>query len=342
MTAQRLARVARARIDGEWVADALVRLTDTGFRLVPEQAALASRAVPRHELALLPPITDAHVHLGLADLRAGAPSPVARVLDLGWRPDALPGLIDEAVAAHPALAVRFAGAFLTAAGGYPSDRAWAPPGSVVGIADVAAARRAVRDQADAGASVVKVVCSADDGPVLDDACLAAVIAEAHERGLPVVAHAQGAEQAERAIAAGVDVFAHTPWAQRLADEDVRAAAARMVWISTLAMHGRDRDELAFARATDNLARFAAAGGAVVYGTDLGNGTSRLELDEPELAALRQAGIEGTALVEALLATALLPGGPTASAFPPETDDDDAVIANLHRSRPVRLTDLEHA
>ncbi|GEK81108.1 amidohydrolase family protein [Agrococcus baldri] len=348
----RLARVARARIGGTWVADAVLQLTRTGVTPVrPGSAAAATgaeRQLPRHELTLLPPITDAHVHLGLSDAAEPTPTAFARVLDLGWTPAALPGLIEAVAAAHPALEIRFAGPFHAAPGGYPSDRPWAAPGTVAELADAAGAARSIRAQAAAGASVIKVMLNSDDGPVPDDALLAAIVAETHGAGLPLAAHVQGAGQAERALTAGVDILAHTPWTERLSDELVRAAAGRQTWISTLAMHGRDGDETAFARATDNLARFAAAGGAVLYGSDLGNGITRLDLDAHELAALRQAGVEGTALVDALLApprgaphpVALRPGGPTISALPAEVDGDDAVIAALHHARPMRITDLE--
>lgn len=339
MSAPILARVERARIAGHWVTDAVVELSETGMRLVPEGEA-PPRIRRRIQGTLLPPITDAHVHLGLADAARREPTALGRVLDLGWDPDALPGLVGAARAAHRGLDVRVAGPFHAAVGGYPSDRAWAPPGAVAELADAADAQRSIRARAAAGASVIKVALNGADGPVPDDALLAAIAAEAHEAGLPLVAHAQGAGQVERALAAGVDVLAHTPWTERLSDETIDAAAAAQTWISTLAMHGRDGDDLAFARATDNLARFAAAGGAVAYGTDLGNGLSRFDIDPHEIAALRQAGIEGTALVDALLAEWLLPPGPSIGIVPAEVTDDESVIANLHRAGSLPWTWFE--
>ncbi len=340
MTLPIIARVERARIRGHWVTDAVVELGETGMRLVPEGD--APRELPRIEGTLLPPVTDAHVHLGLSEAARREPTALGRVLDLGWAPDALPGLIDAARAAHRGLDVRFAGPFHAAVGGYPSDRAWAPPGAVAELADAADAARSIRAQAARGASAIKVVLNSEPGdgeagPVPDDALLAAIVAEAHAAGLLLAAHVQGGGQAERALAAGVDVLAHTPWTERLPDDVIHGAAASQTWISTLAMHGRDGDELAFARATDNLARFAAAGGAVAYGSDLGNGIARFDLDANELAALRQAGIEGTALVDALLAEWLLPPGPTVSCFASGVDTDAAVLEALPRSQPLPIT-----
>lgn len=336
MTAPVVARVERARIDGRWVADAVVELSEAGMRLVPPDE--APRRISTHlGGALMPPLTDAHVHLGLADASGRSGTALGRVLDLGWAPDALPGVVDAARGAHRGLDVRFAGAFHAAVGGYPSDRDWAPPGAVAELADAADAARSVRAHAATGASVIKVTLHAEAGPVLDDALLAALAGEAHAVGLQLVAHVQGEGMAERALDAGVDVLAHAPWTERLSDAVIRAAAASQTWISTLAMHGRGGDDLGFARATDNLARFAAAGGAVAYGTDLGNGIARLDLDAQEIAALRQAGIEGTALVDALLAERLLPAGPTFGVVSADVHDDESLLANLARARSLPLT-----
>ncbi|WP_072313081.1 hypothetical protein [Agrococcus sp. Marseille-P2731] len=343
-----VARVDRARIAGRWVADAVVELGEAGMRLVPGDEA-PPRIRSRIHGTLLPPITDAHVHLGLADAALAAPTTLGRVLDLGWAPAALPALVEAATAAHRGLDVRFAGPFHAAIGGYPSDRAWAPPGAVAELAGASDAVRSVRAQARAGASVIKVSLNAEAGPVPDAAMLAAIVDEAHAHGLLLVAHAQGPGAAERALAAGVDVLAHAPWTERLSDELIGEAAASQTWISTLAMHERDGDPAALERATDNLARFAAAGGAVAYGTDLGNGLTRFDLDDSEVAALRRAGLDGTALVDALLAEHLLPPGPTVTSCTAAVHDDESLLAALlgpprHRPRPLPHTtfDLEDA
>lgn len=356
-----IVRAELARVEGHWVTDALLALSAQGMRRVREGE--APRRVPRVTGVILPPLTDAHVHVGLAEIDRAQHCGLGRVLDLGWDPRELPDIADAARATHRGLDVRVAGPFHTAVGGYPSDRGWAPAGSVVELADPEAAARAVRalTAPDAGgapdaltASAVKVVLNSDDGPTLDDATLGALVEAARAVSLPVVAHVQGAGQAERAIDAGVAVLAHTPWTEHLPDELIARAAAGQTWISSLAMHSRDRDELAFARAIDNLARFAAAGGAVAYGTDLGNGLGRLDLDQSELAALRQAGIEGTALVDALLAEHLLPAGPTVgvlgaavvrgdgraddkTAATGEVVDDETLLAQLHRVRALPWT-----
>ncbi|MFZ7087009.1 amidohydrolase family protein [Curtobacterium sp. RRHDQ10] len=244
------------------------------------------------ERVVLAPFTDAHVHLGLvplAELRAGG---IARVVDLGWSPTAAAGWAGLT-------GVAVAGGLLGPPGGYPSRAGWAPADAAVPVADADSGREAVVATAALGARVVKVTLNADAGPVWGDDVLRAVVDHAHAEGLPVAAHVQGVGQAERAADAGVDVFAHTPWSERLDDGLVARLAGTTTWISTLDIHGHGRRTPAFRTAQDNLARFAAAGGDVRYGTDLGNGPLPRGLNARELRALADAGLRGETLVAAL-------------------------------------------
>src|SRR5690606_13660539 len=173
----------------------------------------------------------------------------------------------------------------TAIGGYPGDRTWAAGGLFREVA-AGEADAAVAEQVAGGAALVKIALNAEAGPVWPDPLLAEVVGAAHTRGMRVAAHVQGAGQAARALAARVDVFAHTPWTERLDDALVAALARDTTWISTLRIHtGADRD-----RAIDNLRRFHAAGGRVRYGTDMGNGPSSGGIEDDELDALREAGL----------------------------------------------------
>jgi len=200
-----------------------------------------------------------------------------------------------------AVAVEFAGAFLTPVGGYPSDREWAPAGSFREITDATAARAAVAEMADAGASFIKVASNADAGPVFTDDLFRAIVDTASAHGLPVVAHAQGAGEAQRVARLGATHLAHAPFTERLDDTEVAVQAASVVWISTLSIHdgGTPDERHTLATAVDNVRRFDAAGGTVLYGTDMGNGPTPVGLNPTELTALREAGITGTALLRAL-------------------------------------------
>lgn len=252
-----------------------------------------------------PGFLDAHVHLALID-PAGLPSAgIARVLDLGgWPLTASPAATASPDAAG--LEVAYANQFLTAAGGYPSQQSWVLEGSVREVMTVTDAAAAVDEQIASGASVIKVVLNSDAGPVLATDALRAIVASAHEIGVPVVAHVEGVGQTLRAFSAGVDMLAHTPFSERLVDELVDAMASRMTWISTLDIHGWGEPTDDFTRASDNLRRFHAFGGRVLYGTDLGNGPLPVGLNRREIDALLSVGMSPEEVLGALTAT--LPGG----------------------------------
>jgi imidazolonepropionase-like amidohydrolase len=278
---------------------------------------------------VLPGFLDAHVHLALVDPVALPDGGIARVLDLGgWppHPDTAPDAASDSSASAPVpiatraaadagLDVTFAGQFLTAPGGYPSMQGWAPAGSVCEVGTVTDAVAAVDAQCRAGASVIKVMLNSDAGPLLDPDVLQAIVHRAHECDTWVVAHAEGVGQALRAFAAGADLLAHTPFSERIVDELIDAMAGRMTWISTLDIHGWGDYDDDFTRASDNLRRFHAHGGRVLYGTDLGNGPLPLGVNRREIDALLAAGLSPDEVLGAL--TARAPTRPrTGSRLPP--------------------------
>jgi hypothetical protein len=272
----------------------------------------------------LPGVVDRHVHLGLVDRALLAGGPVTEVHDLGWDPREV-----AAWAADPpsGVRVRYAGPFHTAPGGYPTGRSWAPDAAVRHVATPRAAAEAVADVAAAGGFVVKVALHAGM-PLLPDDVLRALVDEAHTGGLRVLVHAEGASQAERAIDAGADALVHVPWTEALPDA-VIARAAHMTWISTFAIHDGPGRPTGLELALDNARRFVAAGGTLVYGTDMGNGPTPVGVNEREIELLGEVGLTGEALLRAVL------GPPSALAleapFPvPETAAD--LIAWLRASR----------
>lgn len=235
---------------------------------------------------ILPGFTDSHVHLGLVDASRLRSHGIARVLDLGWDPEIArtwPGSTD---AGTPVIDI--AGPILTAAHGYPARSGWAPAEACRAVGSVDDVDAAIAEVCAAGARVVKIALNSDDGPTLADDVLAAIVFTAGRAGLPVVCHAQGAGQAARAFEAGVGVLAHTPWTETLSDAVLTRMAERMSWISTLDMHGWGDYGDDFSRAFGNLERFAAFGGMVHYGTDLGNGALPVGLNRRELDALHAA------------------------------------------------------
>ena len=279
---------------GGWRGPSVFEAGADGIRLVTDAGVRPTAHLPG---TVLPGFVDAHVHLGLVDATALSAGGIAAVDDLGWVPDVArtwpgsPGWPE----------VRFAGAFLTAPGGYPTGRRWAPAASVEEITSPSQAPAAIDRQLAAGASFIKVTLNSDVGPVLDDATLHALVGHAHARGTTVTAHAQGSGQAARAFDAGVDRLAHAPWTERLDDALLKAMTPAQSWVSTLDIHGWGDYGEDFAVAADNVRRFHALGGTVVYGTDLGNGPLPLGINERELRAFAAVGIDGDDVVRALVA-----------------------------------------
>jgi imidazolonepropionase-like amidohydrolase len=245
-------------------------------------------------VVLHPAFADHHVHLGLVDATGLAASGIGRVVDLGWSDDV------RSLAESAPVPAAYAGRFVAAPGGYPSASPWAPPRCTSEVAEPRDAAAAVAHQVSLGASVVKTTLNREAGPVPDHATLSAVVVAAGVAGLPVVAHVQGPGMVELALAAGVSALAHTPWTHRLDDEVLaEAVAAGQAWVSTLDIHGYGTPSPDQDRAVDNLARFHAAGGRVLYGTDLGNGPLPEALNPRELALLAAAGLGDDDLLAAL-------------------------------------------
>jgi imidazolonepropionase-like amidohydrolase len=205
-----------------------------------------------------------------------------------------------ALAGSAPVQASYAGRFVAAPGGYPSASRWAPPRCTSEVAEPRDATAAVAHQVGLGASVVKVTLNREAGAVPDVATLGAVVRAATVAGLPVVAHCEGPGMVELAIAGGVAALAHTPWTHRLDDAVVgEAVDAGQAWISTLDIHGYGTPTADQDRAVDNLARFHATGGRVLYGTDLGNGPLPPALNPRETGLLVGAGLSEDALLAAL-------------------------------------------
>ncbi|GAA5153689.1 hypothetical protein GCM10025768_23730 [Microbacterium pseudoresistens] len=301
-------RFAAAFVDGTRIRQGTLVVTDDGLRLTADAP---DPDLPRLDGVVLGGFTDHHVHLMLVDDAVLDDSRLRHVIDLGAPRDWIRARAD----APGRTRVSYAGPFLTAPGGYPSDRDWALPGSVRELADADAVRAAIAELAEAGASCIKIVANTIAGPVLDDTLVTALVDAARTHGLPVVAHAEGAGQAQRVVRLGATRLAHAPFTERLNDDEIAVQAASAEWISTLAIHsGRERDV-----ALDNVRRFHVAGGMLRYGTDMGNGPSPVDLRRDEVEALRAAGVDGWDLLHALAPVdPLEPGARLLIADAPET------------------------
>ena len=193
---------ARFAVDDLWIGHRYgpTVLEEVAGRLRPVESGLAAvqrSGVPMLPGAVMPGLVDRHVHLGLIAAAALSATPVVEVHDLGWIPRVAR---NWKINSPTGGVVKIAGPFLTAVGGYPADRAWAPPGSVRELAGPEDGVRAVEEAAQHGHDVVKLVLQSG-APLLDDPTLLAVVSAAHRHRLPVGVHAEGEGQSRRAFEA---------------------------------------------------------------------------------------------------------------------------------------------
>jgi hypothetical protein len=323
----------RFAVDELWIGHrlgpAVLEQVAGELRLVEVGNAAVRRApVPKLPGAIMPGISDRHVHLGLVDAAALADTAVVEVHDLGWVPSIARGWKRDSPTGG---LIRIAGPFLTAVGGYPVDRVWAPSGSVYELAGPADAVRAVNEAAANGHDLIKLVLHSG-GPVLGDSTLTAAVRTAHRHQLPVGVHAEGDGQARRAFEAGADILVHVPWTETLPDALLRDMAGSMRWLSTFAIHhGADQG-----RALDNARRFIRLGGQLDYGTDMGNGPTPVGPRLEEITALGEVGLTG----DALLASLTGPQGDrllaSAAVYAPQPVPSSAAEAGDWMSRAQRL------
>lgn len=297
-------------VPGAHLSDGAVLVhDDTVVAVGPIDAVRAQAAPDEDELAfpgatLLPGLIDAHVHLCfdagtdpvatlqsrddaalLADMSGRAEQlldhGVTTVRDLGDRGGLalrLAQLTDEGTVAGPRIVS--AGAPITPPGGH----CWFLGGEASGEDRI---RSLVRRTAAAGAGVVKVMAT---GGALTEggaatwesqfapAELAALVEEAHAAGLPVAAHAHGADGIEAALNAGVDTLEHCTWMTEDGFELREDVLARIVergvhvcptasphWALLPKVFGAERAEIL----TDQVRRMAEAGVRLIAGTDAG-------------------------------------------------------------------------
>lgn len=258
---------------------------------------------------LMPAVADRHVHIELSDPSAVLAGGVTAVRDLAWPVERIFALADASeMPSFDGPLIKAAGPMLTAPGGYPTRDSWAPAGTGRELASAEDATAAVEELARLGAAAIKVSLNAEAGPTPTDGELSAICDAAHAADLPVTAHAQGRGQVERALGAGVDELAHTPWT-RLSDELIQTAALRLRIVSTLDILSFGHDTPEIRTALDNLRRFHVAGGSIVYGTDLGNGAIPPGIHTREARLMVEAGLEPEEVLEAMIRAPLAPDAP---------------------------------
>ncbi|HYY07570.1 MAG TPA: hypothetical protein VFA25_03100, partial [Actinomycetota bacterium] len=103
-------------------------------------------------------------------------------------------------------------------------------------------------------------------------------------------------------------LAHTPWTA-LSPDVIQTAASRMRIVSTLDILSFGRDTPEIRTALDNLRRFHDAGGTVVYGTDLGNGSIPPGVHPREARLIAEAGLTSEEVLATMIRAPFEPDAP---------------------------------
>jgi len=249
----------------------------------------------------------------------------------------------------PGPRIRTTGEALVPKGGAPSklvvDLLGFAPYSVPEVESAAEALAAASKLLDQGVDGIKVYARSfpSPSPFLPENTIEAVTKEAHRRGKLAFAHPTDREGLLAAVRGGADVIVHTtpqagPW-----DETILTAMKQrnVALIPTLQLWGYEtrHDRVSYSdRFTENavvqLRAWLAAGGTVLFGTDVGY---MAEYDpSQEYALMAKAGMNFRQILTSLttapetLFSALKGGGRVAAGLPA-----DLVVLNQDPSRNVR-------
>jgi imidazolonepropionase-like amidohydrolase len=200
----------------------------------------------------------------------------------------------------PGPRIRSTGEGLVPPGALPSDQVLGMMGVMKlpapEVADAAQAAAAARKLLDAGVDGIKIFASAPRGAPLPESVFQAAVEEAHRANKLVFVHPNNAADVLAAVHGGVDIIAHTtphsgPWDETL----VAAMKERRIALTptlTLWKYYARHDRLSAQEKVTNtevgqLRAWVAAGGTVLFGTDLG----AVEYDpSEEYALMAQAGM----------------------------------------------------
>jgi imidazolonepropionase-like amidohydrolase len=178
-------------------------------------------------------------------------------------------------------------------------------------ADAAEAAAAAKALLDAGADGVKLYAATWAPPILalPEAAIRAAADEAHRRGKPVFAHPSNREGLLNAVRGGADVIVHTapkmgPWDDAIV-RTMKAANVALIPTLKLWRYELRHDRRSFAdrftgTAVAQLRAWFAAGGAVLFGTDVGYMNDYDPSDEYALMA--EAGLSFRQILAALTTT----------------------------------------
>lgn len=219
---------------------------------------------------------------------------------------------------------------------------WAMPGPATPLG----ARLTVASQARGGARLTKLFTGSYVTPTKVKPMLLrnarAAVAEAHRRGMPVLAHPSNHEGTAVAITAGVDALAHVPDETEGTEALLQDAARRGIKIiPTLHMFEATvtTDDAYLGPIRAALRGFIAAGGKVLFGTDVGYMSNRDT--GPEFAAMKASGMTSADILRSLTTEpAAFLGWSDAGTIAPGAQADLTVLASTANNlEPVDFADV---
>ena len=240
------------------------RIEAVGIRadiVVPEEATI----IDLETATILPGFIDTHVHKAYSAkyLRRWAAAGVTTVRDLGgdvaldWD-----GVRDD-LAQDPTLAsLVISGPLLSVPDGYAMNH---PLNCGIAAGSPAEARSITYQVIQQGVDCIKIaiesVYTEGATEVMSPEVAQAIVSAAHQRGVPVIAHAIDYADIAVAVEAGVDQLAHIVKGSIPLDALQDIADRGIIWVTTLILTG--------SRGSAHLKHFAEMGGIVALGTDDG-------------------------------------------------------------------------
>jgi imidazolonepropionase-like amidohydrolase len=200
----------------------------------------------------------------------------------------------------PGPRIRSTGEGIVPVGGLPLDQVLGMMGVMKlpapEVSDVAQAAAAARKLLDAGVDGIKLFASSPRSTPLAESTIRAAADEAHRAGKPVFVHPNNATDILTAVRGGVDIIAHTtphsgPWDETLLtamkEHRIALTPTLTLWKYYMRHDRLSAQEQVVNTEVAQLRAWLAAGGEVLFGTDLG----AVEYDpSEEYALMAQAGM----------------------------------------------------
>ncbi len=174
----------------------------------------------------------------------------------------------------PGPRIRTTGEGLVPTGGNPSDIVLNMMGVMkMTLPEVGEAAQATKKLLANGVDAIKIFVSSPSGATIPETAIRAAVDEAHRFNKPVFAHPNTGADVMAAIRAGVDVIAHTtprsgPW-DAMPARGVALTPTLNLWKYFLRHDRTSTQEQIVNTAIAQLRAWIAAGGSVLFGTDLG-------------------------------------------------------------------------